>query len=141
MKIEGPSKTGGTKGVSKSGSGNSGDSSFGALVNDAGESEAPAAASRPSSVGALDALIALQSYGDATSEEAVKKAKKRARDLLDLLDQLRMGLLSGEMAVGSIRNLTDTIAAERAQITDPRLAEVLDEIDLRAQVELAKLGL
>ncbi len=140
MKIEGPSKTGGTKGVSKSG-GKSGDGSFGAMVSDTDESEAPAAASRPAALGGLDALIALQGYGDATSEEAAKKAKKRARDLLDQLDELRMGLLSGDMAAGSIRQLTETLAEHRAQITDPKLAEVLDEIDLRAQVELAKLGL
>jgi hypothetical protein len=30
------------------------------------------------------------------------------------------------------------VSARRAEITDPHLAEVLDEIDLRAQVELAK---
>ena len=31
-----------------------------------------------------------------------------------------------------------TVTAERDQVMDPRLAAVLDEIDLRVQIELAK---
>jgi hypothetical protein len=33
------------------------------------------------------------------------------------------------------------IETHRERVTDPELAEILDAIDLRARVELAKLGL
>lgn len=141
MKIEGPNKATGPKGVSKGGNRKDGDNAFGSLVSDMDEAETAAPTARPSSLGALDTLLALQGFGDATSEEATKRAKKRAIDLLDHLDQMRMGLLTGELAADNIRQLTQTLAAHRDQITDPGLVEVLDEIDLRAQVELAKLGL
>ena len=32
------------------------------------------------------------------------------------------------------------MAAKRGQVDDPALAEILDEIEVRAAVELAKLG-
>lgn len=140
MKIEGPNKSSGPKGVSKASPRKTGDGGFDAMIGDTEETEAQAPVSRPTTVGALDALLSLQEADSGTSEEATKKARKRASDLLDHLDQVKVGLLTGELPKSTLQHLAQTIATHRDQTLDPKLAEILDEIDLRAQVELAKLG-
>lgn len=140
MKIEGPNKTAGAKGASKADARKTGDGSFGTMVNDAEETTAQAPVARTSAVSALDALLVLQGAEDSSSEEAAKKARKRAADLLDQLDKVKMGLLTGELPKSTLQQLAQTIATHRDQVLDPKLAEILDDIDLRAQVELAKLG-
>jgi hypothetical protein len=139
MKIEGPNKSSGAKGAGKAEQKKSGDGTFDTMISETGEAETPHQAARPSSLSPLDALLILQETGGSTSEEAAKKAKKRAFDLLDQLDKIKLGLLTGELPKSTIIQLSNTIAIQRDQVLDPRLAEVLDEIDLRAQVELAKL--
>ena len=42
------------------------------------------------------------------------------------------------MCIRDRRRLQDLVRAERIQVSDPRLATVLDEVELRAAVELAK---
>ena len=140
MKIEGPNKTSGPKGVSKAGPKKTGDGAFDSMISDTEETEAQTPVSRPSSIGSLDALLSLQEANSGTSEEAMKKARKRASDLLDQLDKVKIGLLTGELPKSTLQQLAQTIATHRDQVIDPKLAEILDEIDLRAQVELAKLG-
>lgn len=140
MKVEGPGKTTGVTGASKSAPKKTGDDAFGSMVNDTEEPAAQVSVSKPTSVSGLDALLALQEAESSSSEEARKKAKKRAADLLDELDKIKVGLLTGELPKSTIEQLARTIASRRDMIVDPKLAEILDEIDLRAQVELAKLG-
>lgn len=109
------------------------------MVSETEEAEAQAPVARTTAVNALDALLTLQGADSSTSEEATKKARKRAADLLDHLDKIRVGLLTGELPKSTLQQLAHTIATHREKAIDPKLAEILDEIDLRAQVELAKL--
>ncbi|MBI3440758.1 MAG: flagellar assembly protein FliX [Proteobacteria bacterium] len=142
MKVEGPNKLSSTKGVSKSGAKKSdGDGAFDAMIDETGEAEAQAPVSRVSPLGALDTLLALQGADGGTSEEARKRAKRRGADLLDHLDKIRTGLLTGELSQRALQQLSQTISSHRDSAIDPKLAEILDEIELRARVELAKLGL
>ncbi len=140
MKIEGPGKASGPKGASKADQKRTGDGAFDSMIGDTEETAAQAPVTRPTSIGALDALLSLQEAESGTSEEAAKKARKRASDLLDHLDQVKVGLLTGELPRSTLQQLAHTISLHREQALDPKLAEILDEIDLRAQVELAKLG-
>ena len=39
-----------------------------------------------------------------------------------------------------VERLASVAAAKRGQVDDPRLVEILNEIEVRAAVELAKLG-
>jgi hypothetical protein len=52
---------------------------------------------------------------------------------------LRDGLVMGRMAPDTVRRLADEVDQARAEVDDPGLNEILDEIELRAHVELAKL--
>ena len=83
-------------------------------------------------------VLGIQEIDDALS--GASKNKARAFDILDRLEDLRIELLTGAISREKLMQLMNTVKARRADVTDPRLAEILDEIDLRAQVELAKYG-
>lgn len=141
MKIEGPGKTSGTKGVSKSDAkkGASG-SEFSGLIDETPASAAASPTGATVSIGSLEALLTLQEAGDGTSEEARKRAKQRGQMLLDQLDRVRIGLLTGGIPKSALQQIAQTVTAHRDNIMDPVLREIMDEIELRAQVELAKYG-
>lgn len=116
----------------KSGSGSGPEFSVG--VSEDQPASAPAAARPLSSV---DGLFQLQELPDALTER--RRAVQRAGSLLDRLDELRLALLSGSLPMSQIAELQRVVTSARGTLDDPRLIEVLDEIDLRARVELAKL--
>ncbi len=97
-----------------------------------------AALSGTSSIGSVDALMALQGTGDFT--EARKQATNRAFSLLDILDDLKIALLEGQIPRDTLMRLMDTLKSQRDMTHDPQLEAALDEVELRAAVELAKLG-
>lgn len=90
-----------------------------------------------SAIGSVDALLALQQDDDGEAER--ERAKTRAAEILDRLDELRAGLLTGSMPRHRLEQLAHLVRSRRGRTNDPRLDQVLEEIDLRAQVELAKL--
>jgi|TARA_R110002072_G_scaffold727_10_gene5319 hypothetical protein len=100
--------------------------------------EKTSAASGAAPVATVDALLSLQEVPDALSGQA--QAQQRGEDLLDQLDQIRLGLLEGRLAPVQIERLVRLAASKREQVSDPKLLDVLDEIEIRAAVELAKLG-
>ena len=84
----------------------------------------------------LEQMMAVSSVGDAMEQR--KRGQKRGHKLLDRLDGLRHALLSGQLTTAQLEELVAALAIEKSEIDDPRLKELLDDIDLRAQVELAK---
>lgn len=86
----------------------------------------------------LDALLAVQGEGDPT--ERRRRSLKRGHDLLDGLDRLKAALLSGRVGQGQLQNLAAQIGGQRGSSGDPGLDDVVAHIELRVQVELAKLG-
>jgi len=110
---------------------------FAESLSGGGSSGSAQGSGRTGGVSNLDSLLALQEVPDATAGRS--KARQRGERLLQRLEELRDGLLHGRMAPDAIRRLADETESARAEVDDPQLAEILDEIDLRAQVELAKL--
>ena len=100
--------------------------------------ERPERVAEAQPLASLDTLVTLQEVPD--GHAAKKRAIKRASDMLDTLDGIRLDLLGGEVPAGRLGALLRLVRLQRDQIDDPRLAHVLDEIELRARVELAKLG-
>ncbi|HZH27267.1 MAG TPA: flagellar assembly protein FliX [Azospirillaceae bacterium] len=134
MKVEGPGALR-TSAMRRSGRGVSGDgTSFASELAKATETKAAASAGP---VGGVQALISAQEVDDATTRS--RRARKRAGSLLDRLDEIRMALLSGVLPEGVILRLQAEVQTMRDAIDDPALSALLDDIDLRAQVELAKL--
>lgn len=81
-------------------------------------------------------LLLAQEVDEATIRH--RRAKRRAEALLDRLEDLRRDILLGTMPLWKLKDLARLVQSERAQVDDPGLDAVLEEIDLRAQVELAK---
>ncbi len=138
-------KVGGTKGTNstsktKGTSSPSGDSSvdFSQYVRGGGVSES-SAASAARSIAQLDALLAVQEIEDPTKKAAKKRVISRGDDILDKMEDLRVKILNGNLSIGHMIDIADVVASHRDKIDDPRLTAIMDEIDLRAQVELAKM--
>jgi hypothetical protein len=91
-----------------------------------------------SPLGSLDALIALQQIDDAAEKK--RRAIQRGGRLLDLLDRLKLALLSEEPGEPELRSLAVAVREERAATGDPQLDAILEQIEARAAVELAKRG-
>ena len=85
----------------------------------------------------VDAILALQEMGGPL--ERRRRAVRRAGRLLDVLDDVKLGLLAGDMSQAKLDALRTAIRDEREGTEDARLEGVLDEIETRAAVELAKL--
>jgi hypothetical protein len=89
-------------------------------------------------VGGIDALIALQGVDDAT--ERRRHALKRGRIALDALDELKIGLLGGNLSPATLNKLTAAAAHLSGGSGDSGLDTVLGEIELRVEVEIAKMA-
>ena len=97
----------------------------------------PTPAAAPTTVSALDTLLTVQEIPDAIAGR--RRAVQRGDALLDRLEDVRLALLTGVLPRERLEQLSRLARTDRAAITDPRLGAVLDEIDLRVAVELAKL--
>lgn len=139
MKIEGPGALKGGAPTKRRTTASGGTGGFDRMLV---EGEAPAGAAGPSGpapVPLIDPLLALQEVAD--EEQKRRAATERGNRLLERLERLRDGLIIGQIEPGELRRLADLVAAERSLVADPMLAALLDEIELRAHVELAKRGL
>ncbi len=97
----------------------------------------PAGSAGVRTVGGIDALIALQ--GIESAEERRRRAFKRGTTALDALDELKLGLLSGRLDQATLARLKAAAAGLKDETGDSKLDGVLAEIELRVEVELAKM--
>lgn len=102
----------------------------------AGAAGATGSAPGVSGVPGVSALMALQGVEDVT--ERRRRAIRRGGGLLDRLEELKLALLEGEAGDGALERLSRTLREDRPIDADPGLNTLLDQIDLRAAVELAK---
>jgi Class II flagellar assembly regulator len=93
-----------------------------------------AAAAAP--LATLDALLAVQGEGDPA--ERRRRSLRRGQDLLESLDRLKAALLAGRLGAGQLQALAGQLGRAGSS-GDPGLDDVVAQIELRAQVELAKL--
>ena len=103
------------------------------------EAKTPGALTGMGPIAAVDTILALQGIEDSTDQRS--RGVKHADELLKLLDEVRDGLLMGGIPRATLTKLAHAISKRRDSFADERLQTVLDEIDLRARVELAKLEL
>lgn|SRR6476469_2063679 len=104
-----------------------------------GEGAQPTGSAGPlRTIGGIDALIALQGIEDPT--ERRRHALKRGRHALDALDELKIGLLGGNLSPATLTKLKSAAAYLKDASGDTGLDTVLGEIELRVEVEIAKLA-
>ncbi len=100
----------------------------------ASEARTAASISAPASV---DALLALQSVEDPLSRR--RKLVRRGTRMIDALEGLRAELLVGRISGDRLQELLAVLAEARNR-SEPRLDSLIDDIELRVRVELAKYG-
>lgn len=125
--------TKGIQGVSKSNksskSGKSSGVSFDALVEAAGAVEA------------AEATEAVGSVIDEGSNSSVPTgAEERGNYMLEQLEDLEKDILSGD-DTGAVKRLQEALDSDAVDVEnlDPELKEILDEIEARASIEIAKM--
>ena len=136
MKIDrfsGPKTSATRRGGASAPSGNGG---FARALADGPSQAGTPAGSSP--VNALNSLLSLQEVDDST--EGRKRARKRGAELLDQLEELRIAIALGEVPLAQLENLATMLAQRQAVTDDPKLAQIINEIEIRAAVELAKRG-
>ncbi len=101
------------------------------------ETDATQSASGAAPVSGVESVFAVQSVGD--REGNARKARERAELMLSRLEDIRDGLLMGMVPADRLQDLATAARQQREELDDPRLSEILDDIELRARVELAKL--
>jgi hypothetical protein len=136
MKIEGPSKTSATSKTGKTERAADGGVGFDDYM--AAGAKATSAPATSSAIARVDALLAAQAVEDPAERSARKRMQTRAEGVLGELDRLKIALLTGQLTLGHVIDIADVVASHREKINDPRLTAILDEVDLRAQIEIAK---
>ncbi len=102
-----------------------------------GEPQAAAGGAPVRGLSGIEALIALQ--GVEAPEERRRRGVRRGKSALDVLDELKIALLSGALDQAAVGRLRAAATALTEATGDPGLDAVLAEIDLRVAVELAKI--
>lgn len=144
MKITGPGQIQSKSLKKSSKQQGAGSSEFSSKLASSGTADAPQNVGGAAPLTHLDALLSLQEVPDATDGRS--KGLARANEMLDLLEEVRKGILLGAVSESNLRNLANMARNHRKNENsslqnDDRLREILDDIELRAEVELAKLGL
>jgi hypothetical protein len=109
----------------------------GFTLSEAETQRAPSAPASLRTVGGIDALIALQGLEDPT--ERRRQALKRGRVALDALDELKLGLLGGTLAPATLNKLKSAATLLKDGSGEAGLDNLLGEIELRVEVEIAKM--
>ena len=92
-----------------------------------------------SGISVTDAIFATQMVNDEEKREIKKKLIKRGFNLLEKLEEIRDALLLGEISKDKLIEISRLIKENKPETEDDRLLEIITEIELRTEVELAKL--
>lgn len=134
MRIDNNLRTGA---VGARGSARGGSSGTAFVIGDSAAAPRAAAAGGASPANGIGALLALQAVEDPLLKK--KKLVRRGRALLDALDAVKADLLTGRLGDGHLNQIMALIGQARDS-HEPGLDRLLDDIELRARVELAKRG-
>jgi Class II flagellar assembly regulator len=135
MKVQGPSSS-----TSAAGAKRIGGAIAPGFVLPSEDLSGPTSVSRTAPAASLSnigALLALQGEDDVS--ERRRRATRRTNSLLDQLDGIRLAILGEGVSREQVAALANTLREYRDQVDDPGLNAILDDVELRAEVELAKL--
>lgn len=116
----------------------SGGESFSLFLKESMKSSA-APVGGTSGISVADAIFAAQMVDGEEDREMRKKMLKRGNTLLDKLEEIRDALLSGYISKDKLIEISRYVKESNFNPNDERLASIIGEIELRIEVELAKL--
>ena len=136
MRIENTNSLAGLRGTKKASKSSNSSASF-SLGDEAEEAAETNTTAPATNVTHLDALLALQGVDD--EEAGKKRTVEQGYDLLDRLEEMQLGLLTGRLSATQVTRISQKIT-NLGRTGDEKLDSILSDIDMRARVELAKLG-
>ncbi|CAM5346923.1 Flagellar assembly protein FliX OS=Afipia felis OX=1035 GN=fliX PE=4 SV=1 [Afipia felis] len=95
------------------------------------------ATTAPRAAAGIDALLALQGIEEDPAQRR-RRSVARGRSALDLLDDLKIGMLAGTLDSSMVNRLRGAAGELKMSSGDAGLDQVLAEIELRVEVEIAK---
>ncbi len=147
MKVEGPRSGSPAQGVTRgraAGGASGASGKFSAELDrvTGGDDAASAPVEGSTGVAGVGGILAAQTVNDQDQNPAERRRRaQRAFDLLERLEEVRRDLLMGRIPKDRLAELARMVRDRREKGADPVISRLLDEIELRAAVELAKLGL
>lgn len=147
MKVEGSKGTSSVQGAGRAGkaapAGKPGEFSAELdRITGADETAGPEGVDQVNSLVGVGGILAAQSVdpdGAPDHRERQRRAQ-RGTEILDRLEEVRRGLLVGAIPKDRLADLARFVREKRERGADPVISRLLDEIELRAEVELAKLS-
>jgi hypothetical protein len=88
---------------------------------------------------ALSSILPVEVFAADGEQGRRREARQHGASLLDRLDELRSGLLNGRIPAACLASLTGNLGSKREACGDAELERLIAEIELRAEVELAKM--
>jgi hypothetical protein len=107
-------------------------SSFGDYLTDEVEGTEVA-----SIISTINSLSSLQQVID--DIENKQRSYAQGKDILECLEDLKRKMLHRELSQGDLTNLISTLEQARIYSMDLSLNNVIDEIEIRARIEIAKI--
>jgi len=112
---------------------------FAERLKEAAAATATGAALETPPAASVDSLLTVQEIPDAAGQRSRGLARQYGGDLLDRLEEIRVGLLAGAIPKDKLAAIAHAVRQRRQKTDDPRLNAIIDEIELRCEVEIAKL--
>ena len=109
----------------------------GYAAEEAAEAKTAAALTGTGPIAAVDTILALQGIDDWADQRT--RGTQHGEQLLHLLGEVLDGLLAGGIPRVTLHRLAQAVSKRKDSFADASLQSILDEIELRARVELAKL--
>ena len=117
---------------------NTNDASFAEYLNNISNSKSQQV-SGTTGISVTDAIFAAQMVSDEEEKQIRQKLIKRGFSLLDKLEEIRDAILLGYISKEKLIEISRMIKEHQVESSDPKLQEILSDIELRVEVELAKL--
>ena len=92
-----------------------------------------------SPLGAVESILAAQEVSNTLAGRSKSVLVQYGDQLLDYLDEIKLAILYGAIPKDKLTNLAQILREKRKVCDDPRLNNIIDEIELRVEVEVAKL--
>ena len=88
----------------------------------------------------INSILTVQEVIDQPEREERRQMAEWGNDILNSLDEIRHGLLIGVIPKDRLEILAKMLGRRKMRVSDPGLIDIINEIELRAEVELAKLS-
>ena len=117
----------------------SGEGSFSDSLKEVGSISGEGGGPQISGVAGVEGILAAQNSDVAAdSRRHLQRLMAYGDDLLDRLEDIRLGILLGHFSKEKLTELAQRLRQKREQSSDRVLSDILAEIELRAEVEIAK---